>query len=535
MELPGKKFIFPIGIGIILILTYLVFRAVPEFDFVNWDDMNYVYENPWIQEWSLKNLMHIWFQFLPKENYHPLVFMSYLLEYSIDGLNPQVFHIGNLVFHFANIMLLIYWLRLWNTGYVVPLLTGLFFAIHPLHVETVCWISDRKDLLMTFFSLLCLIQYHQVKKGKGSLGWLFGFFLAALFSKTSAAVLPLVFFILDEYIYSSETSLPFWNKVKNQLIDKWLFWLVAIVFTLFVAYAQRRTGGIHEGGIVGLQWLWRPFLNISVAFLFYLKKSILPLHLINQYFGLLNASILGVSVAVLAPILFVLLLLGILFSGRFTWKIRFAFLLSFGISLPYLQWVPLGHSLVWDRYFYLGSVGVFWLMAQGGEWLWNRYQGIPARVFTALVIMVIIVFWGNISYKQTFHWENGIALWKSNLKRQPSNLQALQNLYRAYRAKGIKDQRMVKVLKRGLTIYPRDFVLNQGMGEYYFGKGKFQIARAYFTESILGYQTNGEAYYWLALTNLQLRDTAGYYEQLRIAALMGHPQAKQEQEMKFDK
>lgn len=528
MELPGKQFVFPAGVGIILVITYLIFRAVPGFEFVNWDDMVYIYENPWIREWSLKNLIHIWFQFLPKENYHPLVFMTYLVEYSIDGLNPQVFHIGNLVFHFANILLLIYWLRLWNTGYWVPLLTGLFFAIHPLHVETVCWISDRKDLLMTFFSLFCLIQYHQVKKGKGSLGWLFVLFLAALFSKTSAAVLPLVFFILDEYIYSSESDSSFWNRLKKQLVDKWLFWLVAILFTLVVAYAQKSTGGIHKGGIVGLQWIWRPFLNISVAFLFYLKKSILPLHLINQYFGLLNASVWGMPVAVIAPVVFVLLGLGVLFSGYFTWKIRFAFLLSFGISIPYLQWVPLGHSLVWDRYFYLGSIGVFWLMAHGIEWIGKRYQGIPARAGTALVVFGIVAFWGDIAYKQTWHWENGIALWKSNLKRQPSNLQALQNLYRAYKGKGIKDQRMVKVLKRGLTMYPTDFVLNQGMGEYYFGQEEYTLARKHFTESILGYHSNRDAYYLLALSNLKLQDTSGYKEQLRIAAFMGHKQAKLE-------
>ncbi len=303
---------------------------------------------------------------------------------------------------------------------------------------------------------------------------------------------------------------------------------MAILFTLVVAYAQKSTGGIHKGGIVGLQWIWRPFLNISVAFLFYLKKSILPLHLINQYFGLLNASVWGMPVAVIAPVVFVLLGLGVLFSGYFTWKIRFAFLLSFGISIPYLQWVPLGHSLVWDRYFYLGSIGVFWLMAHGIEWIGKRYQGIPARAGTALVVFGIVAFWGDVAYKQTWHWENGIALWKSNLKRQPSNLQALQNLYRAYKGKGIKDQRMVKVLKRGLTMYPTDFVLNQGMGEYYFGQEEYTLARKHFTESILGYHSNRDAYYLLALSNLKLQDTSGYKEQLRIAAFMGHKQAKLE-------
>jgi protein O-mannosyl-transferase len=533
MELPGKKFIFPIGIGIILILTYLVFRAVPGFDFVNWDDMIYVYENPWIQEWSLKNLMHIWFHFLPKENYHPLVFMTYLVEYSIAGLNPGVYHVGNLIFHLANVLLLLYWLRLWNKGMIVPLLTALIFAIHPLHVETVCWISDRKDLLMTFFTLLCLIQYHFMRRGKGSQGLLFLFFMAALFSKTSAAVIPLVFFILDEYIYTEPTNNSIWIRLKNQLTEKWVYWLIAVMFTLVVAYAQKRTGGIHEGGITGLQWIWRPFLNISVAFLFYLKKSILPLHLINQYFGLLHATVWGMPVAVIAPIVFVLLGLGVLFSSYFTWKIRFAFLLTFGISIPYLQWVPLGHSLVWDRYFYLGSIGFFWLFAQGIEWIWNRYQGIAARGFVALAVLGIVAFWGNIAYKQTWHWENGISLWKSNLKRQPSNLQALQNLYRAYKAKGIKDQRMLKVLKRGLSMHSTDFVLNQGIGEYYFAKGEYLLAKKHFTESILDYQTNRDVYYLLALTNLQLKDTAGYQEQLRIAAFMGHTQAKLEQAIKF--
>lgn len=514
--------------GIIVLWTILIFHAVPGFDFVNWDDMIYVYENPWIQEWSLKNLLHIWFHFLPKENYHPLVFMTYLLEYSIDGLNPGVYHVGNLIFHLANVLLLLYWLRLWNKGMIVPVLTSLIFAIHPLHVETVCWISDRKDLLMTFFTLLCLIQYHFIRRGKGSQGLLFVFFMAALFSKTSAAVIPLVFFILDEYIYTEQTNNSIWLRLKNQFTEKWVYWLIALMFTLVVAYAQKRTGGIHEGGITGLQWIWRPFLNISVAFLFYLKKSILPLHLINQYFGLLHASVWGMPVAVIAPIVFVLLGLGVLFSGYITWKIRFAFLLTFGISIPYLQWVPLGHSLVWDRYFYLGSVGVFWLMAQGFEWLWFKFSNALLRGMLLILLIALLGFWTQIAYKQTFHWRNGISLWSSNLKRQPSNLQALQNLYRAYKSKGIRDRRMFKVLKRGLSMHPGDFVLNQGMGEYYFEQEKYTLARQHLTESILSYQSNRDAYYLLALSNLKLQDTSGYKEQLRIAAFMGHKQAKLE-------
>lgn len=528
MELPGSRKLFLFASGIIIIWTVLIFRAVPGFEFVNWDDMIYVYENPWIQEWSLKNLIHIWFHFLPKENYHPLVFMTYLVEYSIDGLNPGVYHVGNLIFHLANVLLLFYWLRLWNKGIIIPALTSLIFAIHPLHVETVCWISDRKDLLMTLFSLLCLIQYHFIRSGKGSQALLFVFFMAALFSKTSAAVIPLVFFILDEYTYTVQQNDTIWLRLKNQLREKWLYWVIAVMFTLVVAYAQKRTGGIHEGGIAGLQWVWRPFLNISVAFLFYLKKSFLPLHLINQYFGLLHASVWGIPVAIIAPIVFVLLGLGVLFSGYFTWKIRFAFLLSFGISIPYLQWVPLGHSLVWDRYFYLGSIGVFWLMAQGFEWLWYKYSTAFMRTAFAFLLLALLGFWSQIAFKQTFHWRNGISLWSSNLKRQPTNLQASQNLFRAYKAKGIRDKRMFKVLKKGLSMYPKDFVLNQGMGEYYFEQEEYTLARKHLTESILSYQSNRDAYYLLALSNLKLQDTSGYKEQLRIAAFMGHKQAKLE-------
>lgn len=531
MESPGNSKIFYYGLALVACLTLLVFRQVPSFGFVNWDDMIYVYENPWIQGFSWKNIRYVLFHFLPKENYHPLVMLSYMVEYSFAGLNPQVYHITNLLLHLTAVGLLAVWLRLWNPNPWVPVLAAGFFAIHPLHVETVCWISDRKDLLMTVFSLLTLIEYHRLKVGSGSEGRLLLYFMAALFSKTSAAVLPIVFFVLDEYVYAKQETRPapgFLQKCLGQFREKWVYWVMAGVITLLVAWAQRKTGGIHEGGITGLQWVWRPLLNISAAFMFYVKKTLLPLNLINQYFGLLHATVSGIPVAVAAPVMFGALCLGVLFSGWFTWKIRFAFLLTLSISLPYLQWVPLGHSLVWDRYFYLGSAGVFWLLAEGIVWLWARTKPRVIRWVIPLLVAGIGLFWSVLAYRQTFHWKDGISLWSSNLKRQPGNRQALQNLYRAYRDAGIKGDSMRAVLNRGLRYHPNDFLLNQGMGEYCFEQADYDCAREHLIRSILDYNANRDVYYLLAHSNLKLQDTAGYLEQLRIAEFMGHNQAKWE-------
>jgi hypothetical protein len=529
MASPGSA-LSRFGIPALLIgFTLLVFYAVPGFGFVNWDDMIYVYENPWIRDLHFKNIYYLWTHFYPKENYHPLVMMSYLVEYAVDGLNPGVFHSVSLLFHLANVWLVYHWLRLWNTGWIIPGIAALLFAIHPLHVESVCWISDRKDLMMTMFSLLSLIQYHQYKQGKGKEGWVLFWFIAALLSKTSAAVLPLVFFILDEYLYAEAERTEGWiSRAWRQFREKWVFWILAVIFTIVVARAQKSTGGIHPGGIEGWHWVWRPFLNIATVSLFYLKKFFIPLHLINQYSGLLHAQLWNIPVAVFAPIGFVLLCFAVLFSGLFTWKIRFGFLLTFAISLPYLQWVPLGHSLVWDRYFYLGSIGVCWLMAEG----FQQVLLYPLSQKLKMVIIACVLIWiswiGLIAWRQTFHWKDGVSLWSSNLKRQPTNLQALQNLYRALKARGDKEEELYKVLKKGLAMYPKDYVLNHGMGEYYFEQAEYTLAREYFIESILSYSGNRDAYYLLAQSNLKLQDTTGYIEQLRIAEFMGHKQAKLE-------
>lgn len=529
MESPGSAFT-RLGIpALLILLTLAIFHAVPGFGFVNWDDMTYIYQNPWIREVSFKNVYHLWTHFYPKENYHPLVFMSHLLEYAVDGLNPSVFHVVSLLFHLANICLLYHWLRLWNVGWVVPGVASLIFAIHPLHVESVCWISDRKDLMMTCFSLLALIQFHHFKQGKGKEGWVLLWFVAALLSKTSAAVLPLVFMVLEGFLYPSEDLKQGWlRRWIQQIQERWVFWVLAILFTLVVAYAQMRIGGIHEGGIKGLEWGWRPFLNVSTVSLFYLKKFLIPLHLVNQYFGLLHASIWGVPVVLIAPIGFGLLCLGVLFSGVFTWKIRFGFLLTFAISLPYLQWVPLGHSLVWDRYFYLGSIGLCWLLAEGFQQaLWHPW-GQKLKVVLIAGMAIWIGWIGMVAYRQAFHWQDGVSLWSSNLKRQPTNIQALQNLYRARKIKGDQGEVLYKLLKKGLTMYPKDYVLNQGMGEYYFDQEKFTLARRHITEAILSYPNNKDAYYLLAHINLKLQDTSGYKDQLRVATFMGHKQAKLE-------
>lgn len=528
MESPGKNTYLLAGAAGISVLILLVFYPALGNDFVNWDDMTYVYDNSAIRSWSVKNLARIWLNFLPRENYHPMVFMTHLVEYSLGGLNPKVYHATNILLHIFNTVLLMYWLSLWNVSGRVVMITAALFAIHPLHVENVAWISDRKDLLMAFFALISLIYYHRFAAQNKSLGGVLFFFILALLSKTSAAVLPLVYMLMDYFVYKRNSGVPAVQRLRNFILEKIPFWILGLIFTLVVTWAQKGEGGVHSGGFTGTDWIWKPCMNASVVILFFIKKTILPLHLINIYSGIIHAPVLGIPAYIIAPVLFSGIILCLLFSGVFTWKIRFAFLLSLIFGLPYLQIVPLGHSLVWDRYFYMASIGAFWMIAEGFEFVWNRYPASAFRSGISLGLLSVIAIFSWLSWQQTFVWENGITLWENNLKRQPSFILGHQNLYRAYKTKGIQDERMFFILKRGLQYDPKNYLLTAGMGEYFLLQNKPDSAKPYLIQSILTHATNPIPYYLLAQANLALKDTASYKDKLRVAAFMGHPQAKTE-------
>jgi hypothetical protein len=186
------------------ILTVITFWSLKDGGFINFDDNSYVYENAYVQSGLNANSIGQAFSFsseVVKKNghWHPVTWLSLMLDYSIFGLNPQGFHLVNLLFHVLNTLLLFLVLRrmtkkLWLSAFVAAL-----FAIHPLHVESVAWITERKDVLSTFFWMLTMGAYGYYVEHPGFRRYFFVllFFVLGLMSKPMLVTLPFVLLLLD--------------------------------------------------------------------------------------------------------------------------------------------------------------------------------------------------------------------------------------------------------------------------------------------------------------------------------------------------
>ena len=178
------------------VVTAVCFFPMLFNSFTNWDDEYYVVNNQWLRgpDWEsifTKQLLG---------NYHPLTVLSYAFNYAISGLNPFSYLLVNYLFHLANTLLVFYFI--WNisgNNKFVAAFVALIFGVHPMHVESVAWVAERKDVLYTFFFLLSLIQYWRyLVNGKNKNLWIcLGFFALSLLSKPAAVILPLVLFLLD--------------------------------------------------------------------------------------------------------------------------------------------------------------------------------------------------------------------------------------------------------------------------------------------------------------------------------------------------
>ena len=187
---------------LILILTAILYAACLKNGFVNWDDGKNVFENPDIKSLGWQNIKKIFSTFY-LGMYQPITTISFALDYKIAGLDPQQFHLTNLLFHLLNVWLVFMFILLLTKNNVIAVVTALFFAVHPLHAESVCWVSERKDVLYAFFYLLSIITWINYLKSGRKITFFFlsmFFFLLSLCSKSAAVTLPVLMILIDYYM-----------------------------------------------------------------------------------------------------------------------------------------------------------------------------------------------------------------------------------------------------------------------------------------------------------------------------------------------
>ncbi len=403
---------------LIALLTLLVYLPSTHSGFVNWDDGLYVYDDPVIRLIDLKFLETIFTQVLVY-NWHPLTMFSYALDYYIWGLNPAGYHLINMVFHAVNASLVFFLsLRLiaikskrTSSAFIASFVTAVLFAVHPLHVESVSWVSERKDVLCGFFYLLGLITYLKYINSEHSKSRLYVttiiYFILAILSKPMAVSFPLILLIIDFY--------PLERLSAKAAIEKMPFFILSVISSFITFLAQK-----HEKALLSLEIA--PFstrvLTALRSYVFYLYKTILPLNLAPYYpytykINFFTFEYLGSLITLILITLFCIV------TFR-RYKIFSAAWLYFLIVLfPVIGIVQVGAQAAADRYMYLPSLSVFLLAGLLAGQLYERSRGIKRVLlisFNVLLAGMLIL----MTAKQQAIWKDSISLWNHEIELYPN-------------------------------------------------------------------------------------------------------------------
>ncbi|MDA0834687.1 MAG: tetratricopeptide repeat protein [Planctomycetota bacterium] len=419
---------------IFLFLTLIVlavYGQVYDFDFVKLDDDLYVTENPHIREglsvesvaWALMSTEHGHF-------WQPVLWLSLMLDAEIFGINAGGFHLVNVLFHILNVNLLFVLLKrmtgdIWTSAAAVAL-----YAVHPLRVESVAWVTERKDVLSTFFGLLCLLAYVKYRQQGSrpayvlSLVW----FAVSLMSKQMMVTMPFLLLLLDFWPLCSEVTSVGIVK-RNPQATRWgsLVYGKIPYFLLTAAFCVIAVGAQSSGGaVMSLQKLTMSMRleNAVVSYALYLKQTIWPVGLAAFYPHPLGA-IPQWEVIVLGSVLLSMSVLAICLRHRLPW-VFVGWFWYLGSLLPVIGLVQVGSQRMADRFTYVPHIGLFIAIC----WTVRAVilENINRRVALGVVFSVTLVVLMALSYRQTSHWRNTVTLMNHTLDVTGPNYVAHNNL-----------------------------------------------------------------------------------------------------------
>jgi len=438
---PDRRRLAAIG-AVLVVGTFVIYLQVRDFQFLAYDDYHYIQGNPHV-EGGLSGDAIAWaFTATHASNWHPITWLSHMVDVEVFGLDAGKHHLVNVVLHAVNAVLLLFLLfqmtgSPWKSGFAAAL-----FAMHPLHVESVAWVSQRKDVLCALFCLLSLRAYvgYATRGGIGRYLGSLAFFVLALLSKPMAVTLPLVFLLLEFWPLGRLGTVPPENgeltrpivPVRRLLAGKIPFFLLSVL-SCIVTYAAQSSGGAVNS--LFLVPMGVRFSNALLAYAQYLGKTIWPTSLSAFYPHPWEAR-----------------------GGIPLWEVASAFLVVAGISVlsirrlktkPYLAvgwfWylvmlvpvigiVAVGRQAMADRYTYMPLIGIFVAAAWGVPDLlggWQHGRSVLIAGGCAVLLGFVVV-----SRNQASYWHDDIALFGHAAKIDPENAFAQNSVGSALLRKG---------------------------------------------------------------------------------------------------
>jgi tetratricopeptide (TPR) repeat protein len=445
---------FSILICVLLALAILaIYSQTATYGYVAYDDDQYVYKNPWVQAGLTAYNIGWAFTTFFYSNWHPLTWISYMLDFSLFGSNPGAQHLVNVALHLASTLLLFFALtrmtrQPWRCAVVAAI-----FAVHPLHVESVAWISERKDVLSTFFEMLTLLLYvrYTTKPGTRSYLAVAAAFALSLLAKPMAVTFPFVLLLLD-YWPLRRLDWPLKAAALRPLfMEKVPLLAMAAVASVLTFLAQR-----GYGAVVSLNRFPLPAraANAAIAYVSYMVKTVWPADL-----------------AVLYPAR------GPEFGSAVT-----ALLILAALTWAALRWVKPRPYLAVGWFWYLGMlVPVIGLVQVGTQAMADRYTYVenrPAlRIAAAAATILALVVLAVASYRQATYWKSSRTLFEHTLAVTTDNSIIQNNLGVIMAGEG-NTVEAIKLYRKALATAPDYAEAHANLGHQLLNSGQLDQAQS---------------------------------------------------------
>ena len=465
------------GLGVVLV-ALIVFWPVGQFDFVNYDDLEFIVENPHVSTGLRADNVKWAFANAYTATGGPLTWLSHMADVEAFGMDAGRQHVVSLVLHLGNalVLLMVLWKMtgaVWRSACVSAL-----FAVHPLHVESVAWVAERKDVLSTLFWLLTLSAYvaYARRPGLRRYAAVLVLFVLGLLSKPMVATLPFVLLLID--LWPLERLSPgdgFWRHARRLTLEKLPLMLLAAGCLALTYATQQQLGAVAAFEELPLRIR---LSNAATSYLAYIGKAIWPQGLVAFYpyrpslsAPLALACAAGIGALCAAAIAAV----------RRAPYVTVGWLWYIGTLVPVIGIVQLGGHAMADRFTYVPLIGIFILLSWGVPALLTRTGVPPAGA--VVVPAVAIVACAVAARGQVMHWQNGTSLWEHAIRVTPDNARAHANLGVSLAGEGRRAAAMTEY-REALRIEPRMAEAHNNLALVLVDVGAAEEALAHYREAV---------------------------------------------------
>jgi protein O-mannosyl-transferase len=472
--------------AVLVVLTIFVYAQVAHFQFLTYDDYNYVTGNPHVARGITASGI-IWaFTSFDASNWHPVTWLSHMADVQLFGMNPGAHHITNAVIHSLSSLLLLFLLlritgSLWKSSVVAAL-----FALHPAHVESVAWVAERKDVLSAFFCFLTLYFYAEYGTKRKPALYLLTLisFVIGLMSKPMLVTLPVLMLLLDfwplrRWTGEGEGDAPAASRLANSLTlvkEKIPFFVCSLGSGILTICAQSKGGAVKDLARISFG---HRVENAIVSYVKYVGKMLWPHDMAILYPTVPSFPLWEVAGSVLV--------IGFATTAAYRWRNSYPFVTLgwfwFLITLlPVIGLIQVGEQAMADRYTYIPAIGLFVIAAWGFAELTSRWQ--QRKRVAALVAALVITASTVKTWNQIHYWNNDQSVFQHALDTTTGNYTAHYNLGYALSKQGDLDG-AINHYQEALRLQPNLYETHNNLALVLARKGDVDAAIAEYRAALL--------------------------------------------------